>query len=81
MEGIETKTSGAIGQRKNWLLVSEPGFLKVLGDLGTTFKFIPKASPLPPAPPVISQLLNCMTGRICRTGRIGRPAAALQNGM
>ena len=29
----------------HWLLVSEPGFLKVLGDLGRKFKFIFKLRP------------------------------------
>ena len=30
---------------KDWLLVSEPGLLKVLGDLGRKFKFILKLRP------------------------------------
>ena len=29
----------------SWLLVSEPGFLKVLGEFGRTFKFILKLRP------------------------------------
>ena len=29
----------------SWLLVSEPGFLKVLGDLGRKFKFVLKLRP------------------------------------
>ena len=28
-----------------WVLVSEPGLLKVLGDLGRTFKFILRLKP------------------------------------
>ena len=34
-----------LGTIAYWLLVSEPGFLKVLDDFGRTFKFIWKLRP------------------------------------